>query len=96
MIKVTWMFWGTLPKEYKSRINGQRYMLTYEEGKGTVLAPVQLVSKYQIMPFISDILTNDEVSTDEELVEHFKKEIRMTDKEARAFVARREEFLCQL
>lgn len=47
----------------------------------------------QVEQFIDAILCNDEVSTDEELVEHFMQELNIQKDEAEKIVAKRDEKL---
>lgn len=47
----------------------------------------------ELTAWVEAILSNDEASTDEELVEHFKTEGGIAQAEAAALVARRSEFL---
>ncbi len=42
---------------------------------------------------IEQILTNDEASSDAELIRHFIKEMGLADSEARQWVARRNDYL---
>jgi polyhydroxyalkanoate synthesis regulator phasin len=49
--------------------------------------------KQQTLEWINAILHNDEVSTDQELVEHFVKEGNLTEDEAKRFVAQRDKCL---
>jgi len=48
---------------------------------------------YETEHWIKATLTNDEASTDEELVQHFMKVGGLSEQEARAWVAKRGEYL---
>ena len=45
---------------------------------------------------IGNILTNDEESTDEELVEFFMETLQLTENDARYIVSKRDNFLDQI
>lgn len=46
--------------------------------------------------WIRSVLSNDEYSSDEELVKYFIEEGKMSEKEAKGYVAKRNYYLCNI